>query len=140
MDIAFDCYSGEIIRASRVEGSTADQPFRFICASCGQSVIVAAIESGYKRTHFRHLHGNNDTECENYLGKEIRVYGLKGLSERVKRFYKKQIDFYFSKPSRRLLLGIKFSKEEIEEYQKNNTSLTISKSTKEENKFCCILL
>lgn len=132
MDIAFDCYSGEIISASRVEGSTADQPFRFICASCGQSVKVAAKESGYQRTHFRHLHGNNDTECENYLGKEIRFYGLKGLSEKVKRFYKKQIDFYFSKTSRRLLLGIKFSKEEIEEYQKNNTSLTISKSTKED--------
>lgn len=130
MDIAFDCYLGEIVRASRVDASTEEQPYRFICAYCRQSVIIAAQDSEYQRTHFRHKHGNNETECENYLGR-IGQRRLQKLTEELKRFYKKSIDFYFSKESKRLYLGVKFSKEEIEYYQEKSAEITIGRSLKE---------
>lgn len=127
MNIAFDCYKYKLVRADRIDDSSKTQPFRFVCPICGQTVRPAAKDSTEKSTHFRHLHGNNATVCEKYLG----THGFNGLKNKIKALHKKNIDFYFSKARKRLYIGVNFSKEEIEKYQDSNAELTISSSTKD---------
>lgn len=126
MNIAFDCYSEKLVKADRLDNLIKAQPFRFVCPICGQTVNPAAKDSTKQCTHFRHLHGNNDTECEKYLG----THGFNGLKNKIKALHKKNLDFYFSKPSKRLFIGLKFSQEEIEKYQNSNAELAISCSAK----------
>ena len=122
LNYAYDTYLETVVSADCVKVKSNEEPYRFICACCGQDVIIAAQESDSQTVHFRHKHGNNDTECEKYLGR----YGVTGLSKSIKHFYKdRQIDFYFSAHSKRIYLGIKFTDEELTEYQKSNSLLTI---------------
>lgn len=127
MYIAYDTYLETLVTADSVKSKTNEEPYRFICAYCGQDVIVAAKESDSQSVHFRHKHGNNDTECEEYLGR----CGLTGLSTRIKHFYKdRQIEFYFSAQIKRLYLGIRFTDAELTDYQKSNSYLTIKSAQK----------
>ena len=42
--------------------------FRYQCLCCGEEVYLAAADSTEKAPHFRHRRGNNDIDCERYLG------------------------------------------------------------------------
>ena len=45
------------------------EPYRYECLCCGEEVYIAAAYSTRQVAHFKHRSGNNDIECENYLGK-----------------------------------------------------------------------
>ena len=71
MDKAFDSVFQREVDA--LELSKSIEPlygtqFRYQCLCCGEEVFLAAAESSEKSPHFRHRRGNNDIECERYLG------------------------------------------------------------------------
>ena len=71
MDKAFDTVFQKVVDAgiiARTSHGISDEGFRYQCLYCGEEVYLAAADSTEKAPHFRHRRGNNDIECERYLG------------------------------------------------------------------------
>ena len=68
MKDAFDSWLETIVSAENAASNSDNERFRYKCLCCGEEVFIAAEESNLKATHFRHRSGNNDQECELYLG------------------------------------------------------------------------
>lgn len=69
---AYDTFLQEVVSSELAAQNSADEPYRYECACCGEEVFIAAKYSNSMVAHFRHRSGNNDVDCEKYLGK----YGL----------------------------------------------------------------
>ena len=65
---AFDTLLQTVVTADSAAVNSDNEAFRYECLCCGEEVFLAAQDSIYKATHFRHRSGNNDKECELYLG------------------------------------------------------------------------
>lgn len=95
----------------------SDDAFRYSCPCCGEIVFVAAADSIQRSSHFRHLHGNNDTECERYIGSaahSIRTTSLYAVNRCNFYYYEKQ--FY---------LGVRLSRDEIAKYQSSHSQIEL---------------
>lgn len=71
MDKAFDTVFQTEVDAEVIARTSYDEignRFRYQCLCCGEEVYLAAADSSAKAPHFRHRRGNNDTDCERYLG------------------------------------------------------------------------
>ena len=97
------------------------EPYRYECACCGEEVYVAAAYSTSKEAHFRHRKGNNDVECENYLGQ----YGAISTDFRSRRSKRERVEFYFDNRSKTFSIGLRFSAEEINSYEQENVDFEI---------------
>ncbi len=95
---------------------------RYQCLCCGEEVYLAAVESRERTPHFRHRRGNNDTKCEQYLGQP-------GAVERyvqLRKHKEYRIEFCFNWDRRTFEIGVSFTEEELQEYEKENSRMMIS--------------
>lgn len=97
------------------------ETYRYECACCGEEVYIAAAYSTRIEAHFRHRNGNNDVECENYLGQ----YGAISTDSRSRRSKRERVEFYFDNRSKTFSIGLRFSAEEINSYEQENVDFEI---------------
>jgi hypothetical protein len=124
---AFDTKLEVEVEATLVarNGGCNDQ-YRFECAYCGEEVDLAAAQSIYKTPHFRHHHGNNDTECENYLGQHKEL----SWNSSSKKSRRENVSIYYHNNNKLFTFGIRFSEAEIDEYERLSASIEIIASPK----------
>ena len=101
---------------------------RYKCLCCGEEVYLAAAGSIKQIPHFRHRRGNNDTECEAYLGQPGAIE--KFISERKRSM--NFISFFFNTERMVFELGIVLQIEDIEELSANHTELELRKRYNED--------
>ena len=123
--MAYDAILTDYVEAESAEKSDGFEPYRYECARCWEEVRLCAADSKNQATHFRHRSGNNNIECENYLGNPNIVI-RKALSRRNVR---DKVDFYFSNATKTFNIGIKFSAEEISTHEQLGASFQIRSSS-----------
>lgn len=96
--------------------------FRYKCLCCGEEVYLAAAESNEKTPHFRHRRGNNDKDCEKYLGQ----LGAVEHYVSVRKNRREHIEFYFNKERMTFEVSAVFSEEELRDYEQNKNRMAIS--------------
>ena len=106
------------------------EPYRYECACCGEEVYVAAAFSTSVVPHFRHRSGNNDVECERYLGQ----YRFIGIDSPSRKHNRERVEFYFEKVNKIFSLGLRFSDGEINACERENVVLEL-RSTSDEQAF-----
>ncbi len=77
MDKAFDTLLQTIVDAESASLNSNNEAFRYDCICCGEEVYLAAQDSLSMATHFRHRSGNNDKECDLYLGQYGIIHAAK---------------------------------------------------------------
>jgi len=111
MDKAFDSIlCSEIDAITLAKNTVRSGYFRYQCLCCGEDVYLAAADSTTKAPHFRHRRGNNDTECERYLGQPGALE--KSISERKRN--QEQVYFFFNKERKTIEIGVAFHFDELE--------------------------
>lgn len=93
---------------------------RYQCLCCGEEVYLAAADSSERTPHFRHRRGNNDTECERYLG---QPGALEHFVEMRKKEY---IEFYFNNDRMTFEIGASFTKEELDKFEEKKQTMVVS--------------
>lgn len=121
MYTAFDALLQTEISANLAAINGDNEPYRYECLYCGEEVILAAKDSTYTSTHFRHKRGNNDKDCEKYLGQ----YGLISSSHRIRNNSQQRIEFYYNNNTKCFYLNLHYNEEEISSYEKNNVEIEI---------------
>ena len=110
---AYDTFLQSEVSSDLAAKSGGLEPYRYECLHCGEEVRLAAMDSTSMIPHFRHRSGNNDVECEKYLGQygiiNPGIYSRKSKNERV--------EFYFDNVTRMFYLGLCFSNDEIKAYE-----------------------
>lgn len=96
--------------------------FRYHCLCCGEEVYLAAADSNEKSPHFRHRRGNNDKDCEQYLGQ----FGVPEHCVYFKKNKREHIEFYFNKERMTFEVSAAFSEEELRDYEQNKNRMAIS--------------
>lgn len=135
MHKAYDCVLQTIVSAKDAVINRGFEPYRYECLCCGEEVRLAAPFSEQRAPHFRHLSGNNDTECEEYFG-----LGEARLSKRGnRRGYREVAEIYYSNVKKAFLLKIKFAEEELYHHEALNASLTI-KTAENKTPFKSVLI
>lgn len=104
------------------------EPYRYECACCGEEVYIAAAYSTSMVPHFRHRSGNNDVECENYMGQ----YGTISIDSCSRKSNRERVEFYFEKNTKTFSLGLRFSSEEIKAYEQYKAVFEIRSSAAEQ--------
>ncbi|WP_256169469.1 hypothetical protein [Enterocloster bolteae] len=100
------------------------EPYRYECLCCGEEVYIAAAYSTRQVAHFRHRSGNNDIECENYLGK----YGTFSIDTRSRKNKNERAEFYYDNKTKMFYLGLKFSEDEISAYEQLSAAFELRAS------------
>lgn len=121
---AYDIILSDYVDAEAAAKSGGFEPYRYECACCWEEVHLCAAESRDHATHFRHRSGNNNVECENYLGNRNAIIS-NALSHRNVR---DKIEFYFSNSTKLFSIGIRFDADEISAYEQNGTSFQVRTS------------
>ncbi|HVI41688.1 MAG TPA: hypothetical protein VM577_13630 [Anaerovoracaceae bacterium] len=76
----------------------------------------------------RHRSGNNDVECENYLGQ----HGLISIDSHSRKSNRERAEFYFEKSNKTFSLGLRFSSNEINAYEQHNVAFELRSSAAEQ--------
>lgn len=121
---AYDNFlQAEVTADLAAQNSSGDEPFRYECSFCGEEVFVAAKGSIRKSTHFRHRSGNNEVECEKYLGAHtaMRIDTFPNLNRGKNEKY----EFYFDGRYRQFYLGLKYSADELDNYANSDAQITV---------------
>ncbi len=121
MHKAYDTILQSEVSAVLVAKNGGLEPYRYECACCGEEVYIAAAYSTRREAHFRHRHGNNDVECENYLGQ----YGAISIDSRSRRSTRERVDFYFDNRNKTFSIGLRFSADEIQSYEQEKVDFEI---------------
>lgn len=100
---------------------SSEGKFRYQCLCCGEEVYLAAADSRERSPHFRHRRGNNDTQCERYLGQPGAVEHFLNLRRRKQE----HIEFYFNKDRMKFEICIYFTEKDIQEYEKDKSKMMI---------------
>lgn len=125
MDKAFDAVlQSEVVAAVIAKTSYCfwGEQFRYQCLCCGEEVYLAAADSSERAPHFRHRKGNNDTECERYLG-QLDTAEHFALLRKHKQGH---IEFYFNSDRMTFEICVFFTEEELQAYEKENDRLMVS--------------
>ena len=117
---AFDLLLQTEVTAKNAAINGDNEAFRYECICCGEEVFLAAQDSNLKATHFRHRSGNNDKECELYLGQ----YGAIPNSAR-RRNKQDHIEFYYNNSTKCFYVGLTYSDDEITIYEDAGAFLEI---------------
>ncbi len=123
MHKAYDTILQSEVSAELAAQNGGFEPYRYECACCGEEVFVAAPYSTKMVAHFRHRSGNNDVECENYLGQ----YGAISTDSRSRRNNRERAEFYFDSLSKTFSLALRFSESEIQEYEQQFVDFELRK-------------
>lgn len=121
MQKAYDTILSDCVTADTAAKSGGFEPYRYECVCCWEEVRLCATDSQNQATHFRHHSGNNNVECENYLGNRSAIIS-NALSRRNVR---DKIEFYFSNTTKLFSIGVKFNAEEIAVYEQNGASFEV---------------
>lgn len=124
MDKAFDVVFQSEVDAAIIAKTlyhTRGERFRYQCLCCGEEVYLAAADSTTKSPHFRHRRGNNETDCERYLGQQGALEHY--LS--IRKHSKKHIGFYFNIEQKIFEISLTFSSEEIEKFHADGNKLSL---------------
>lgn len=121
MLIAYDAFLQSIVKADSAAQNSANEPYRYECACCGEEVFIAAKYSNSMVAHFRHRSGNNDVDCEKYLGK----YGLGKVKSETQKRDREKVEFYFKSTTKCFYIGLRFNENEISNYERENVSIEI---------------
>lgn len=121
MRMAFDTILSDYVDAEAASKGGGFEPYRYECACCWEEVHICAANSRSQATHFRHRSGNNNVECENYLGNRSAIINS-ALSRRKTR---DRIEFYFSSSTKLFSIGVKYNADELSEYEKNGTCFQV---------------
>ena len=111
------------------------EPYRYECACCGEEVYIAAAYSTSMVPHFRHRSGNNDVECENYLGQ----YGAISIDSHSRKSNRERVEFYFEKSKKIFSLGLRFSDDEINAYEQHKVVFELRTSAAEQAFFTLLI-
>jgi hypothetical protein len=118
---AYDTILQSEVFADLTARNGGSEPYRYECARCGEEVYLAAAHSKIVVPHFRHRSGNNDVECENYLGQ----YGTISIDSRSRKSKLERVEFYFEKSKKIFSLGLRFSDNEINAYEQRNIAFEL---------------
>lgn len=118
---AYDTILQSEVSADFVAENGGTEPYRYECACCSEEVRIAAAESSSMIAHFRHRSGNNEIECENYLGQ----YGVISVDAESRKGNRERVEFYFDSGNKTFTLGLRFSEKEIDDYEQRNVSLEL---------------
>lgn len=123
---AFDTIMQCVVSADEVAKNNIAEPFRYECLCCGEEVHIAAALSKKRASHFRHLHGNRDKDCELYLGKILQTKtGLAGAVAVAQRRAHSRAEILFDLSQRIFYFSASFSEEKISEYEQEQCELQI---------------
>ena len=125
---AYDTFLQSEVSADLPAKSGSLEPYRFECAHCGEEVRLAAVGSISMVPHFRHRSGNNDVECENYLGQ----YGAISTDSHSRKSKNERAEFYFDKSTKMFCMGLCFSDNEITVHEQNITAFELRASAQEQ--------
>ncbi len=125
---AYDTFLQSEVSADLAAKSGGLEPYRYECAHCGEEVRLAAVDSIRMVSHFRHRSGNNDVECEEYLGQ----YGSINIDSRSRKSKNERAEFYFNGNTKMFYLGLRFSDNEIIAYEQKTTSFELRTSAQEQ--------
>ncbi len=95
--------------------------FRYQCLCCGEEVYLAAADSTIKSPHFRHRRGNNDIDCERYLGQPGAIEHYVSLRKKTKEY----IGFCFNMDYKTFEVCIKLLDEEINDCATDDRRLSL---------------
>lgn len=101
---AYDTFLLSEVSAEMAAKSGGLEPYRYECAYCGEEVRLATVSSINMVPHFRHLSGNNDVECENYLGQ----YGAISTDSQSRKSKNERAEFYFDISTKLFYLVLHF--------------------------------
>lgn len=124
MDKAFDVlFQSEVdaMAVARTSSHTYGERFRYQCICCGEEVYLAAADSTIKSPHFRHRRGNNETDCERYLGQQGALEHY--LS--IRKHSKEHIGFYFNIEQKVFEISLTLSSEEIDKTHADGGKLSL---------------
>ena len=125
MDKAFDTVFQKVVDAgiiARTSHGISDESFRYQCLYCGEEVYLAAADSTEKAPHFRHRRGNNDIECERYLGQPGAIEEYAAIR---KENNKTHVAFFFNKNQMTFEIGLVLNDEEIDTYCQKQMKLCL---------------
>lgn len=125
MDKAFDAVLQSEVDAAVIVKSPhrfLGERFRYQCLYCGEEVYLAAADSSERSPHFRHRKGNNDKECERYIGQPGAVEHFVFL----RKHKQEHIEFYFNRDRMTFEICASFTEEELQAYEEENNRLTVS--------------
>lgn len=121
---AFDTLLQTTVSANAAAANSDNEAFRYECLCCGEEVFLAARDSVYKATHFRHRSGNNDKDCELYLGR----YGAIPAFPSVRSKKQDRVDFYYQNTHKAFYISFRFSDAEITAYENSGACLEVRSS------------
>lgn len=124
MEKAFDViYQTEIDAVTVANNYYGDygEQFRYKCLCCGEDVYLAAAESKAMVPHFRHRRGNNDTDCEKYLGQPGALEHYLSL----RKSSQDNVDFFLNIDRWTFEIGVSFGEEEILKGEEEERSLNV---------------
>ena len=121
MHKAYDTILESEVSADLAARTDCFEQYRYECACCGEEVYISAANSERMVPYFRHRNGNNEVECENYLG------GYRGISSdsRSRISNRERVDFYFEKQKKIFSIGLRFSENEINDYQQQGAFINL---------------
>ena len=120
MQKAFDTLLQTVVTAESAAINSDNETFRYECLHCGEEVFLAAQDSVYKATHFRHRSGNNDKDCDFYLSQFGTIQ-----SSYNRRNQQERVEFYYNNQTKCFYVGFNFSEEEISGYENAGIALEI---------------
>lgn len=121
MHKAYDTILQSEVSAELAAQNGGLEPYRYECSCCGEEVFVAAPYSTRIVTHFRHRSGNNDVECENYLGQS----GAISTDSNSRRNNRERAEFYYDSTSKTFSLALRFSESEIQVYEQQSVDFEL---------------
>lgn len=124
MDKAFDAVfqievDAEVI--AKTSYRTIGERFRYQCLCCGEEVYLAAADSTIKSPHFRHRRGNNDTDCERYLGQPGAIEHYVSIRKNTRE----HIGFCFNMGHMTFEISLTLLEDEINEYVANGSRFSL---------------
>ncbi len=118
---AYDTLLQTVVSADSAAANSDNEAFRYECLRCGEEVFLAAQDSTYRSTHFRHRSGNNDKDCELYLGQ----YGLVSVVPGNRKSKQERVEFYYDNSHKAFYLCLRFSEAEIIAYEESGINFEI---------------
>jgi len=119
MRIAYDTILLEYVDADSAAKNYGHELYRYLCACCGEEVHLCAVNSVNQVAHFRHRKGNNNKQCENYLGNNYNsIIKNQYCNMNLKR---DKIEFYFLCSKKIFSICMKLNNEEISMYEKKES-------------------
>ena len=125
MDKAFDTVLQSEVDATVIAKTSNrlwEDRFRYQCLCCGEEVYLVAVDSIHLHPYFKHRIGNNDTECERYLGQlsAVEQYVL------LRKQQKEHIEFCFNRDRMTFEICASFTEEELKAYEEENSRMMVS--------------